>query len=184
MIKLIPTTFLFYLRFRKSFMLNSYITFESGLMNKAKYYKYMFIVNGIGYILCAIIFAILAPTVDGFMNLWGFQKLPTLDADVFGAYFWLYSYLILVGMYGFMYILVGLDITKNHLIISSGMIMKAAYFIIWLIFFIIGYCKWEFLVVGGIDLIFMVLFIEFFVNYGKLDRSEIIGAYPYKKEDK
>ncbi|NHK32199.1 MAG: hypothetical protein FK730_12655 [Asgard group archaeon] len=154
-------------------------------MNKAKYYKYMFIVNGLGYILCAIIFAILAPTVEGFMKFWiiGSDK-PTLATDTFGALFWLYSYLILVGMYGFMYVLVGLDITKNHLIISSGMIMKAAYFIIWLVFYLLGVCKWEFLVVGGIDLIFMVLFIEFFVNYGKLDPVDIMGAYPYKKDEK
>jgi hypothetical protein len=152
-------------------------------MNKAKYYKYMFIVNGLGYILSAVIFAILAPTVEGFLQLWGFEK-DALGTYSNGALFWLYSYLILIAMYGFMYVLVGLDITKNHLIISSGMIMKVAYFIIWLVFYLVGICKWEFLVVGGIDLIFMALFIEFFVNYGKLDPVDIMGAYPYKKAEK
>lgn len=162
-------------------MLNSYNTFESGLMNKAIYYKYIFIINGLGYILCAIIFGILAPTSPKFLPFWGFQEAETLKSS--GGLFWIFSYLILVGMYGFMYVLVGLDITKNHLVISSGMIMKAAYFIIWLIFYFLGVCKWEFLVVGGIDLIFMALFIEFFVNYGKLDRDDIVKAYPYKKDN-
>ncbi|NHJ38869.1 MAG: hypothetical protein FK731_02470 [Asgard group archaeon] len=149
-------------------------------MNKAVYYKFMFMTNGIGYILCALIFGIFAPTVPGFLEFWGFASKELISIETL---FWLYSYLVLIGIYGFMYVLVGLDITKNHLIVSSGMIMKAVYFIIWLIFYILHAVKWEFLVVGGIDLIFMILFIEFFVNYGKLDREDIIGAYPYKKTE-
>ena len=144
-------------------------------MNKAFYYKYMFIVAGIGYIFAAVIFGVLAPTVANFMPFFG------LDINIH-IWVWLYSYLLAIASLGFMYFLVGLDITRNHLVISAGMIFKFCQFIIWLILYILGYCNLPLLIVGIVDLVFVALFIEFFINYKKLDPTDIVLAYPIRKD--
>ena len=144
-------------------------------MNKAIYYKYMFIVAGIGYIFAAVIFGVLAPTVATFMSFFG------LDTNIH-IWIWLYSYLLVITSLGFMYFLVGLDITRNHLVISAGMIFKFCQFIIWLIAYILGYCNLPLLIVGIVDLVFVALFIEFFINYKKLDPTDIVLAYPIRKD--
>lgn len=144
-------------------------------MNKAFYYKYMFIVAGIGYIFAAVIFGVLAPTVANFMPFFG------LEINIH-IWVWLYSYLLAIASLGFMYFLVGLDITRNHLVISAGMIFKFCQFIIWLIVYILGYCNLPLLIVGIVDLVFVALFIEFFINYKKLDPTDIVLAYPIRKD--
>ena len=82
-----------------------------------------------------------------------------------------------------MYFLVGLDITKNHLVVSAGIISKITLFVIYLVFYILGWCGIAMLVVGSIDLVFAFLFIEFYVNYKKLDRTQIVLAYPIRTKD-
>jgi len=81
-----------------------------------------------------------------------------------------------------MYFLVGLDITKNHLVISAGMIFKIAQFLIWLILYILDFTNLPLLIVACVDLVFAALFIEFFVNYKKLDPTDIVLAYPIRKD--
>jgi len=144
-------------------------------MNKALYYKYMFMVVGIGYILAAVIFGVVAPLIDNFMHFFGLQQNVQI-------WVWLYSYLLIITSFGFMYFLVGLDITKNHLVISAGMIFKVSQFILWLAIYLMGLCNLPLLIVGAVDLVFAILFIEFFVNYKKLDPTQIVLAYPIRKE--
>lgn len=144
-------------------------------MNKALYYKYMFMVVGIGYILAAVIFGVLAPMVPTFMPFFG------LNQDI-QIWVWLYSYLLIITSFGFMYFLVGLDITKNHLVISAGMIFKISQFILWLVIYLLDYCSLPLLLVGVVDLVFAALFIEFFVNYKNLDPTQIVLAYPIRKD--
>ncbi len=144
-------------------------------MNKALYYKYMFMVVGIGYILAAVVFGVIAPLVDNFMHFFGLAQ----NVEI---WLWLYSYLLAIMSLGFMYFLVSLDITKNHLVISAGMIFKISQFILWLIVFLMGYCSYTLLIVGAVDLIFAALFIEFFINFRKLDPTDIVLAYPIRKE--
>ena len=145
-------------------------------MNKAIYYKYMFMVAGLGYILAAIIFAVLAPTVDAFLQLFASYKKPEI-------YIWLYSFLFLIINLGFMYFLVGLDITKNHLVVSAGILSKISLFMIYLIFFMMNLCGIAMLVVGAVDLVFAALFIEFFINFKKLDHTQIVLAYPIRTKE-
>ncbi|MGC9778529.1 MAG: hypothetical protein HZR80_04745 [Candidatus Heimdallarchaeota archaeon] len=140
-------------------------------MNKAIYYKYMFMVAGIGYIL-----AVLAPTVDTFLQIFVIYKKPEI-------YIWLYSFLFLIINLGFMYFLVGLDITKNHLVVSAGILLKISLFMIYLIFFIMNLCGIPMLVVGAVDLVFAALFIEFFINFKKLDPTQIVLAYPIRTKE-
>ena len=144
-------------------------------MNKALYYKYMFMVVGIGYILAAVVFGVIAPLVDNFMHFFGLAQ----NVEI---WLWLYSYLLAIMSLGFMYFLVSLDITKNHLVISAGMIFKISQFLLWLIVFLMGYCNYTMLIVGAVDLIFAALFIEFFINFRKLDPTDIVLAYPIRKE--
>ncbi|HUU77413.1 MAG TPA: hypothetical protein VMX55_03655 [candidate division Zixibacteria bacterium] len=142
-------------------------------MNKAIYYKFLFIIAGVWNIGAAVVFSILSPTVESFLPFFGLEQDPIV-------YIWLYSFLLLVAISGFRYFLVGLDITKNHLVVSSGIISKFSLFILFLVFFIIGEISWPLLVVDAVDLVFASLFIEFFVNFKKLDNSSIVSAYSYK----
>ncbi len=144
-------------------------------MNKAVYYKYMFMVVGIGYILAAVIFGVISPLADNFLHFFGLQQNSQI-------WLWLYSYLLVIMSLGFMYFLVSLDITKNHLVISAGMIFKVSQFILWHIVYLMGYCSYTLLIVGAVDLVFAASFIEFFVNFKKLDPTDIVLAYPIRKE--
>ncbi|NPE09335.1 MAG: hypothetical protein GNW80_13700 [Asgard group archaeon] len=144
-------------------------------MNKAYYYKYMFMVVGIGYILAAVIFGVISPLEDNFMHFFGLEQNVQI-------WLWLYSYLLVIMSLGFMYFLVGLDITKNHLVISAGMIFKISQFLLWLIVYLMGNCHYTLLIVGAVDLVFAALFIEFFVNFKKLDPTDIVLAYPVRKD--
>ncbi len=145
-------------------------------MSKALYYKYMFMVAGIGYIVCAVIFSIMAPASSAFLPFFlGMSSSPQM-------WLWLYSYLLVIMIFGFMYFLVGLDITKNHLVISAGMIFKIAQFIVWLIVYLLDFCNLPLLIVAVVDLVFAALFIEFFINYKKLDPTDIVLAYPIRKD--
>ncbi|MBN1328453.1 MAG: hypothetical protein JXA54_03160 [Candidatus Heimdallarchaeota archaeon] len=147
-------------------------------MNKAIYYKIMFILAGVWNLSAAIIFGILAPTVSGFLVFFGLSDDPAI-------YLWMYSFILMVAIFGFMYFLVGLDITKNHLVISTGMISKMSYFIILLIFFILGDCGLYLLLIAIVDLVFVGLFIEFFINFKKLESAQIAIAYaPYRPKSK
>ncbi len=145
-------------------------------MSKALYYKYMFMVAGIGYILAAVIFGVLAPTVSAFLPF--FLGKTTVSQ----IWVWLYSYLLVILSLGFMHFLVGLDITKNHLVISTGMLFKISQFIVWLVIYLKNLSNLPLLIVGIVDLVFAALFIEFFVNYKKLDPTDIVLAYPVRKE--
>jgi len=145
-------------------------------MNKAFYYKYMFMIAGIGYIFAAIIFGVMAPTVSNFLPFF-----LGMSASI-QVWVWLYSYLLVITSLGFMYFLVGLDITKNHLVISAGMIFKVSQFIVWLVTYLMGFSNLPLLIVGAVDLVFAALFIEFFVNYKKLDPTQIVLAYPIRKD--
>ena len=144
------------------------------VMNKAKYYKFMFIITGIWNIITAVIFGLLAPIVNGFLPFFGLVNDPKI-------YLWMYSFLMLVAFTGFKYILVGLDFTKNHLVISTGIMIKISFALILLVFFILGQIQWTLFIVGIIDLIFAALFVEFYINYKKLESSEIASAYSYKQ---
>jgi hypothetical protein len=145
-------------------------------MNKALYYKYMFMVAGIGYIAAAVIFSIMAPLVPSYLPFFlGYSASPSI-------WVWLYSYLVVIMSLGLMYFLVGLDITKNHLVISAGMIFKITQFVLWLTLYLLNYVNLPMLIVACVDLLLAILFIEFFVNYKKLDPTDIVLAYPIRKD--
>ncbi|MHA1187912.1 MAG: hypothetical protein ACTSSK_13745 [Candidatus Heimdallarchaeota archaeon] len=163
-------------------------------MNKAVYYKVLFIVAGVSNIVLAFVFSLLYYLLD---DLTFFGIIKESGAKSGQVYLWLGSFAILVCIFGFMYILVGMDIRRNHLVISGGLIWKFAYFILVLIAFIIDKAGilvliafiidkagWPILTVSIANLVFAALFIEFFVNYKKLDNSQIVEAYKLLQKPK
>ncbi len=154
---------------------------EEIVLNKAVYYKFLFIVAGVSNIVLAFVFSLLYYLLD---DLTFFGIIKEGGAKSGQVYLWLGSFAILVCIFGFMYILVGMDIRRNHLVISGGLIWKFAYFIIVLIAFIIGKAGWPILTVSIANLVFAALFIEFFVNYKKLDNSQIVEAYKLLQKPK
>ena len=144
-------------------------------MNKAIYCKFLFFFAGAWNILACITFAIFAPIFPLFFEFFGFV---TATNEVF---FWMYGFLIFGFVEGFGYFLVGLDITKNHLVISAGMFLKFFKAVLAVVFFILGTVKWPILVMGLMDLVLCALFIEFYVNFKKLQNIDIQGAYSYRE---
>ena len=154
---------------------------EELVLNKAVYYKVLFIVAGVSNIVLAFVFSLLYYLLD---DLTFFGLIKESGAKSGQVYLWLGSFAILVCIFGFMYILVGMDIRRNHLVISGGLIWKFAYFILVLIAFIIDKAGWPILTVSIANLVFAALFIEFFVNYKKLDNSQIVEAYKLLQKPK
>ncbi len=81
---------------------------------------------------------------------------------------WLHNYLFLIFTFGIGYIFVSLDISKNYGIIKNGIIAKTGFFIISLIYFILEEKNFLIVILGGLDILFVCLFIEFLLNYKKL----------------
>ena len=154
---------------------------EELVLNKAVYYKVLFIVAGVSNIVLAFVFSLLYYLLDD-LTFFGLIKESGVKSGQ--VYLWLGSFAILVCIFGFMYILVGMDIRRNHLVISGGLIWKVAYFILVLIAFIIDKAGWPILTVSIVNLVFAALFIEFFVNYKKLDNSQIVEAYKLLQKPK
>ena len=127
-------------------------------MNKAIYYKFLFFFAGAWNIIACIIFGILAPILPSFFTFFGFS---TITNEML---FWMYGFLIFGLVEGFGYGLVGLDITKNHLVISTGMFLKFFKATLSIVFFILGTVNWPILIMGVMDLVFMALFIEFYIS--------------------
>jgi len=150
-------------------------------LNKAVYYKIMFIIAGVSNIVLAFVFSLLYFLLD---DLSFFGLVPEGGVKSGQVYLWLGSFALLVCIFGFMYILVGMDIRRNHLVISGGLIWKFTYFILVLIAFIIGKTGWPIFAVSIANLTFAALFIEFFVNYKKLDNSQIVEAYKLLQKPK
>jgi hypothetical protein len=145
-------------------------------LNKAIYYKVLFIFAGVWNIVLAFVFSLLYYLLDD-LSFFGLIKSGQ-------AYLWLGSFAILVCIFGLMYILVGMDIRRNHLVISGGLIWKIAYFILVLIAFIIDKAGWPIFAISIANLVFAALFIEFYVNYKKLDNSQIVEAYKILQKPK
>jgi hypothetical protein len=62
------------------------------------------------------------------------------------------------------------------------MIFKFAQTILWVLIYVLGYCDYPILIVTSVDLILAILYVEFFVNYKKLDPTDIVLAYPVRKD--
>ena len=127
-------------------------------MEKALYYKWLFIIGAVfnwimaaGFTLLSIIF------YSSIFSLFGTSPPPTL--------FFLHALLALIAVYGIGYFIVGLDITKNRGIVWLGILSKMAFFFYCCIFYLLGDLKFIIVPLGFLDFIFACLFIEFLINF-------------------
>ena len=129
-------------------------------MEKKEYYKYLFLLASVWNWAVAISLLILSLAAPNIITNFGVEIPPSL---VF-----LQMLFILVGIFGIGFILVYRDINTNHGIIQMSVVEKVSFFVVFLIYFIIGDVGMLVLLLVIVDLVFGLLFIEFLLNFKKL----------------
>jgi hypothetical protein len=122
-------------------------------MNKEKYYKILFIIAALYNIVNAVAFII--------VSIIATDLFPIFGVDIPPSMIWLQLSLILIALFGLGYILVSRDISKNHGLVFIGGLAKLSFFILTLIYFFQGDVNILILLLGTVDLIMVILFIEF-----------------------
>ena len=125
-------------------------------LDKKKYYMYMLIIGAIWNIIISLL-----------IFLGSFFANPGLN-ELGLVYYQMFSMVVL--LFGIGYYLVGRDLENNHAVISLGVIGKILVFIFMLTYYILGVVDAMSLVIGIIDFIFAILFIEFLVNFKKIQK--------------
>ena len=126
-------------------------------MNKKLYYKYLFIVAALYNIVNSVIFI--------FISIFATELFPLFGVAVPPSMIWLQLSLILILIFGIGYIIVSRDLEKNHGLVFIGAFAKLMFFILVLIYFIVGDVNILIVLLGGVDLIMVFLFIEFLLKY-------------------
>lgn len=122
-------------------------------MNKEKYYKILFLIAALYNILNSLIFILVSLFATGLFPLFGVEIPPSM--------IWLQLSLILIALLGIGYIMVSRDISKNHGLVLVGGLAKLSFFLMSLIYFFIGDLNILIVLLGSVDLIMVILFIEF-----------------------
>ncbi len=125
-------------------------------LDKKKYYMYILIIGAIWNIIISLL-----------IFLGSFFANPGLNELGF-VYYQMFSVVVL--LFGVGYYLVGRDLENNHAIISLGVIGKILVFIFMLTYYILGVVDVISLFTGIIDFVFGILFIEFLVNFKKIQK--------------
>jgi len=129
-------------------------------MDKNKYYKYLFLLAAIWNWIVTISFLILSFVAPDVLSLFGVEIPPSLA--------FLQMLFILIGIFGVGFFIIYLDIESNHGIVQMSVLEKLSFFVVFLIYFIIGDVGILVLMLIIVDLIFGLLFIEFLLNFKKL----------------
>ena len=129
-------------------------------MDKKSYYKFLFFIGAAWNILASISFIL--------TSIYNLSAFPAYGIAVPISMIWLQSFLFLVANLGIGYLIVSMDISKNHGIVIIGVIAKLGYFIICVIYLLIGDIGVLTLLFASVDVVFSILFIEFLINYKKL----------------
>jgi hypothetical protein len=129
-------------------------------MEKKEYYKYLFLIGAVWNWLIGITFITTSIFMPDVYTLFG--------TDAPSSLVWMHIFFIFVIIFGIGYYWVGRNIDGNHGIVKMGIIAKLTVFVVFGYYFLVG--DFNFLVFGptGIDLVFVLLFIEFLLNYPKL----------------
>ena len=130
-------------------------------MERKDYYKNLFLISAIWNLIVGLVFIVLSPLADSLTTMFGMEVLPSL---VF-----YHSFFGIVAVFGIGYYLVARDITKNHGIVVLGTITKLYVFILYLIYFILGYSNFLPILFVIVDLIFACLFVEFLISFKKIE---------------
>ncbi len=128
-------------------------------MDKKVYYNNFFRTVAAWNILASLSFI--------FTTIFMISAFPAYGIAVPISMIWIQSFLFLVANLGIGYFIVSMDISKNHGIVVIGILAKLGYFLICLIYFIIGDVDILTLLFSSVDILFSILFIEFLINYKK-----------------
>ena len=129
-------------------------------MDKEKYYKYMFLVSACYNILNSLIFIIISIGKDAAIFAAFGVLLPN-------SMVWLQLSLLLILILGLGYIIVAMDLSQNHGLVIIGGISKVVFCIITIIYLALGEVGIMVVLLGGVDIIFVCLFVEFLLKYNK-----------------
>ena len=129
-------------------------------MIKKTYYKYLFIIGAIFNWFMGISFILTSILHPAIFEEFGTSYPPTL--------FFLHSLLVLIITFGIGYFIVGLDISKNQGCVILGIVSKMLFFMMCVIYFLLGDLLVIIVILGSMDFIFACLFIEFLINSKKL----------------
>lgn len=129
-------------------------------MDKEKYYKILFLSASIYNILTSLIFIIVSILKEA--TIFTAFGVPMPNSMV-----WLQLSLLLILILGLGYIIVAMDISQNHGLVIIGGISKVVFFIITLIYLGLSEVGIMVVLLGGVDILFVCLFAEFLVKYGK-----------------
>jgi len=125
-------------------------------MEKKQYYKNMFLIAAIWNWLVGLTCLILSLVYPESITLFGVQMPPSLS--------FLQILFILISIFGVGFYIVHRDINSNHGIVQMSVLEKVSFFLVFLIYFIIGHVNALVLLLVIVDLIFGILFIEFLLN--------------------
>jgi len=130
-------------------------------MERKNYYKYLFLISAIWNFIIGLVFIVLSPLADSLVPMFGMEVPPSL---VF-----YHSFFGFVIVFGIGFYLVARDINKNHGIVVLGAIEKFYVFILFLIYFVLGYSNFLPILFVIVDLIFGCLFVEFLISFKKIE---------------
>ncbi|MHA1378895.1 MAG: hypothetical protein ACTSRG_10985 [Candidatus Helarchaeota archaeon] len=130
-------------------------------MEKEKYYNFLFLSGAVWNFVVAFLCLIASIFIIDLSSLFGMQVPPSL--------FWYHLYFGFVFIFGLGYYLVSQDLRKNHGIVIMGIMEKYMVFIVALFYFILGHINILALFLVLIDLIYGCLFVEFLINYNKIN---------------
>lgn len=125
-------------------------------MDKRNYYKKLFIIGALWNLCAGTLFFVLS-----FIGDIGFVL---LDMQVPPSLFFFHVMALWVLVFGIGYLIVGLNIDKNHGIILLGIMAKLIFFLSAVIYVALGHANFLLVALGSVDLVFAILYIEFLIK--------------------
>jgi hypothetical protein len=134
---------------------------EGVLLDKKMYYRILFLISGVYNLIGLVLLGIIPIFVDGFLPFFGITNPDSL--------LFVHIFVIIIASFSIGHFMLFKDISKNHALVLVGAVGRAATFFLVLIYLILGDCNWIFLLLLSFDIILATLYVEFLVNYKKLE---------------
>ncbi len=140
-------------------------------MPRKRYYRALFLVSAAWNLLLA-----------GGGLLVQYSQLTAVGTELYLGWQFPVGYMYFVFLFGFGYYLVARDIDNNHGIVTMGILGKLGVFAIFIIDFHWGAGNISQTLIGGVDLLFAFLFIEFLYTYarGQVTTEEEMASHVQK----
>ena len=126
-------------------------------MDKNSYYKNMFLVAALWNWILAVVFILLSILSPSSAEDFGIDIPPT--------WFFAHAFYFFVFLFGLLFYVTGRSLEKYHGLAPIFVLEKVCAFIIVLLYFLIGEVNVAVLVIGIGDLIFGILFLEYWLKF-------------------